>query len=215
MAFGTLVTDGIGTPISSVYVPGSTFIALSGSTLTNTDGNNNVSTPANLNLLQIGSIAAQMGGSDGVTAANVLEVLNGLYNGSTIDQRRGNQDNIALINSVATTTTQTSADQTNYNARGLYVIVDVTAGSTLSLTPEIDLKDPVSGKYRKILLAGSALTGVTTATYLVYPGANTTVPVGSDITLISSVPLPRTWRVVVTHGNGNAATYKVAVCYIV
>src|SRR5262245_49268074 len=130
MAFGAQPVDSLNVPISSVYVPGTGFIALSGSATTNTDGSSNVSTPANLNILQIGSIAVQMASADAVTAANVLEMLNGLYNGTTIDRQRGNQDNIALINAVAVTTTQTSADQTNYNARGIITVLDMTTVGT-------------------------------------------------------------------------------------
>lgn len=48
MAFGTLVEDAQGTPIPQTYVPGVGFIALKGSTTTNTDGSSNTSTAISL-----------------------------------------------------------------------------------------------------------------------------------------------------------------------
>src|SRR5215468_5028078 len=56
MAFGTLPRDANLIPISSVYIPGVGLVALQGSTNSNTDGSTNVSTPANMNLVQIGSV---------------------------------------------------------------------------------------------------------------------------------------------------------------
>jgi len=38
----------------------------------------------------------------------------------------GTQDNIALVPSAAYTTTQTSADQTNPNARGVVAVLDIS-----------------------------------------------------------------------------------------
>src|SRR5487761_2323202 len=113
-----------------------------------------------------------------------------------------NQDGIALVASAARTTTQTSADQTNTNGRGVLVVLDVTVIGTGNITLEIDGKDPVSGKYYTIL-TGAAVSSNSTTVYRVYPGltaaANATA---SDV-------LPRTWRVKVTANNANAVTYSV------
>lgn len=113
-----------------------------------------------------------------------------------------NQDNIVLVASAAYTTTQTSADQTNVNGRGIIVVVDMTTVGTGSVTLEIDGKDPVSGKYYAIL-TGAAVTVNSTNIYRVYPGltaaANATV---SDL-------LPRTWRTKITANNANSAIYSV------
>lgn len=207
MAFSSLPTDFGGIPFSSVYVPGVGFIALSGSATTNTDGSSNTSTPANLNILQIGSVAAQMAGTDGVTATNVLEVLHGLYNGATVDQQRGNIDTAALINASGATTSQTGADQTNYNGRGVIAVLDMTNAGTGSVTLTIQGKDAASGKYYT-LLAGAAVTSNSTNVYTVYPGAPATANVSANS------PLPRTWRVITTANNANACTYKVGASII-
>ncbi len=208
MAFGAVPKDSSNIPIAETYVPGVGFVALQGSTNTNTDGSSNQSSPGNFNLAQVGSIATQMAGSDAITAANLLIVAHALYNGSTMDQQRGNLDNITVLASAARTTTQTQADQTNYNHRGIVVVLDMTTVGTGSVTLEIDGKDPVSGKYYA-LLTGAAVTTNVTNIYRVYPGltaaANATA---NDI-------LPRTWRVKVTANNANSATYSVGAMLIV
>lgn len=202
MAFGNTVKDAGNIPIAETYVPNVGFVALQGSTNTNTDGSSNQSAPANFNLSQIGTVATQMAGSDGVTSANILQIANGLFNGATTDQQRGNLDNIVAVASAAYTTTQTQADQKNYNHRGIVVVLDVTVPGTGSITLEIDAKDPVSGKYYAIL-TGAAVTTLSTNIYRVYPGltasANATA---NDV-------LPRTWRVKVTANNANSVTYSV------
>lgn len=164
---------------------------------------------ASVNIGKIGGIATQMAGSDGVTAANVQEIATGLFNGTTVDQARGNLDNISLLASAARTTTQTVADQTNYNHRGIIVTLDVTnVAASPSITLEIDMKDPVSGKYIA-LLTGAAVTTAVTNVYTVYPGA----PATSNVSANS--PLPRTWRVKVTANNANSCTYSVGASLIV
>jgi hypothetical protein len=157
---------------------------------------------------QLNLVVAQIAaGSDGVTATNVLESAMGVYNGATVDQVRGNLDNITVLASAARTTTQTQADQTNYNHRGIIVVLDVTNAGTGSVTLEIDGKDPVSGKYFA-LLTGAAVVSNSTNVYTVYPGNTVTSNVSA------STVLPRTWRVKVTAGNSNSATYSVGAMLI-
>lgn len=100
------------------------------------------------------------------------------------------------------TTTQTSSDITITNGTGLVVVLDVTAGATLSLTVDIQRKDVASGKY-VTLLTSAAVTGVSTNTYKVGLGltAATNLTVNDLVT--------GTFRVVVTHGNATATTYSV------
>lgn len=229
MAWNATPRDSGNIPLSSVGVPGnSTPVVLQGSTNTNTDANGNLSAPANMNIVQVGSVTPQldgaatnklgvslygkntvagdtplqMAGSDAVAATSTLFVAHALYNGATMDQQRANLDNIVAVASAAYTTTQTQADQTNYNHRGVVVVLNVTNAGTGSVTLEIDGKDPVSGAYYA-LLTSAAVTTNSTNVYRVYPGltavANATV---SDV-------LPRTWRVKVTAGNANPITYSV------
>ncbi|MBX6361930.1 MAG: hypothetical protein IRZ03_17865 [Acidobacterium ailaaui] len=57
MAFGSTPRDATGIPISTVYVPGTGFVALQGSILTQTDVSGNLSTPVNTNLTQLAGTA--------------------------------------------------------------------------------------------------------------------------------------------------------------
>ncbi|HWZ65626.1 MAG TPA: hypothetical protein VNX65_02390 [Patescibacteria group bacterium] len=144
---------------------------------------------------------------DGVAAANVVLESVALWNGTAMDRQRGNLDNISLLSGTFTTT-QTGTDQTNYNARGVIVTFDITAGTTLLLTLEIDYKDPVSGKY-VALLTGVQQTAVGTTSLTIYPGNTVAANVSA------STILPRTWRVKVTAGNANSATYTIGASLLV
>lgn len=122
--------------------------------------------------------------------------------------------NLTLLPSASRTAAQNNTagtgDTTNAGCKGVKVVIDITAvpGSAPSITFTIQGKDEVSAKYYTIL-ASSALTGTGTTVLTVYPGltaANNSV--ASDV-------LPRTWRVNVAVGNGNAATYSVGAALIV
>ena len=116
------------------------------------------------------------------------------YDGSAWVYARTNL-NETLLASAAQTATVTVADQINYNARGLDLIVDVTAvsGTTPTLTVALQGKDPASGKYYTIL-ASASITAVGTTVLHVYPGL-----VAAANSAANAV-LPRTWNVVATIG---------------
>lgn len=123
------------------------------------------------------------------------------FNGATWDRRRGNT-NVTLLASASRTTTQTGADTTNYNHRGIHAVLDMTTVGTGSVTLTIEAKDEVSGKYYT-LLAGAAVTANSTNVYKVYPGLTAAAnAVANDV-------LPRTFRITVTANNANAAVYSV------
>lgn len=150
--------------------------------------------------------------ADGISAGSVLgqqvNAAQQAYNGSTWDGVRGNTS-ATLLASAARTTTQTSADLTNYNARGIMVTLDVTnVAASPSVTVTINGKDPASGKYF-LLLSGAAVTTAVTNTYTVYPGATVTANVSA------STVLPRTFQIVVTANNANSGTYSVGYNLIV
>jgi hypothetical protein len=109
-----------------------------------------------------------------------------------------------VLASAARTTTQTGTDQTNNGYRGIKVVLDTTvnAGSAGSITLTIQGKDSASGKYYT-LLAGAAVTTVTTNVYTVYPGLTASANVtANDV-------LPTTFRILVTANNANSVTYSV------
>lgn len=131
-----------------------------------------------------------------------------VFNGTTWDRQRGNVDGTAFA-SAARTASANSADVTNYNSRGVHVVIDVTAiTATPSVTFTIQGKDALSGAYYTVL-ASAAITGVGTTALRVYPAltaaANT---VANDV-------LPRTWRVAAVHGDADSITYSVGYSLIV
>jgi len=144
---------------------------------------------------------------DAAPGTRYLGVGAALFNGASWDRPRGNLDTAALITAAGATTTQTSADQTNYNGCGVVVLLNLTvnAGGLGSITLTIDGKDAASGAYYN-LLTGAALAAVASTSYIIFPSvaavANRAVAMG----------LPRVWRVVVTANNANPTSYTVGAC---
>lgn len=105
--------------------------------------------------------------------------------------RQANVDNIALQTLVAAAVGVTGADQSNPYAKGITVVVDITAvagTATPSLTVTIEGKDPVSGKYYT-LLTSAALTAIGTTVLRVYPALT------AAANSIANLPLPKTFRI--------------------
>lgn len=153
------------------------------------------------------AVPATLTDGAGVVSTSQIYGFGMEFNGTTWDRRRNNQ-NISFLASASRTTTQTQADQTNFNARGIHVVVDMTVVGTGSITLTIQGKDEVSGKYYT-LLAGAAITTNVTNVYKVFPGA----PVTANVSANDMVP--RTYRLLVTANNANAATYSVGYSLIV
>lgn len=156
--------------------------------------------------------------SGGISEAPVgLIVAGQLLNGTTWDRARNNEA-ATLLASAARTALASSADQVNYNGRGIMVVVNVTAeAGTTTLTLTIQGKDPVSSNYFD-LIAGvvvyNAATDTPTVTraVLVYPGALVADAIGAgNANLISAkaLAIPRTWRVTVTPSDASSQTYSV------
>jgi hypothetical protein len=113
-----------------------------------------------------------------------------------------------ILASAARTATPTKVDQTNYAARGVIVVIDVTAiTATPSVTFTIQGKDPLSGKYFTIL-ASAAITGVGTTVLRVAPGLT------AAANLVANDVLPQTWAVDAVHGDSDSITYSVGALYV-
>lgn len=112
----------------------------------------------------------------------------------------------------ARTATANSTDQVNYSAKGLYLVLDITAAS--GTTPTLDVKlqglDPVSGKYVDIPGAAFAQkTTTNTSSLVLYPGVTETANVQE------SHPLPLNWRAVATiAGTTPSFTFTLAGSYL-
>lgn len=114
---------------------------------------------------------------------------------------RPNLDGTLLASAARVATTSTS-DQTNFNHRGVRVFWNITVVPTIeTITPTIEVKDPVSGVYTAIL-TGAARATSGHVLLEVYPG------VGTTANLIASDILSRTWRVTFTHSASGSWTYS-------
>lgn len=149
--------------------------------------------------------------SDGNTGVNITGVTALRANnaaGTSFDFERGNSD-VTVFASAARTSTPTPFDGTNYNGRGLHLVIDCTAVSgSSSVVFTIQGKDAVSGKFYTIL-ASAAIVGTGTTVLRVFPGLT------AAGNLVVSDTLPRTWRVIATHGTADSTTYSVGASVIV
>ena len=110
---------------------------------------------------------------------------------------------LTLFGSAARTATVNGDDQVNGGARGVVVVIDVTAASaTPSVVFTIQGKDPATGKYHT-LLASAAVTGAGTTVLKVFPGATAAANAAANDCL------PAIWRVIATHGDADSITYSV------
>ena len=133
-----------------------------------------------------------------------------LFNGTTWDRQRNNEE-ITVLASAARTAQTDSSDLTNFNAQGILLTVDISLDpSTASITPNIQSKDPVSGNYSTIWTAAAALTGTGTTTYLVYPGVLAADFNGTEAV---SIALPRTWRFRMTVADAESMTWSAGSSY--
>jgi hypothetical protein len=115
---------------------------------------------------------------------------------------------VGLAIPAGATTTQTSPDFNNTNARGLSVVLDMTTVGTGSVTLSIQGKDRTSGKYYTLLTGAAVVTNVTNR-YVIYPG----YPVVANVS--ANEVLPNLWRIVTTANNANATTYTVGATMLV
>lgn len=140
----------------------------------------------------------------GLLAANSHNLQ---FNGTTFDRERNNTD-ITVLASAARVASVNSADIVNYNAKGLHLVIDVTAiAATPSITVTIQGRDALSGQYYTIL-ASAAIVAVGTTVLRVYPA------LVAAANLIANDILPRTWRVSVTAVDADSITYSVGASLI-
>lgn len=146
-----------------------------------------------------------------------LEVLaaNGLYNdGAAVWERQRNNTQGTLLASATRTSSTISATQTNYNARGVILFLNVTAASgTGGLQTTLFYVDPISISGSGTVSAlPTAVTTVTERTYVFYP--TTFSGTGSAIAQTTGIPVPRAWYASVTHGDASNYTYSLGYAYI-
>jgi len=99
-----------------------------------------------------------------------------------------------------------SADQGNWGASGIKVVIDVTAFTGAgAITVTLQGKDMASGKYYTIL-ASAALGAVATTVLTVFPGAAVAANVSAND------QLPENWRVSSSLTGAGTVTATVGAC---
>lgn len=95
-----------------------------------------------------------------------------------------NNDLGAVVTLTAASANGTSAQLNNAQARGVRVVIDITAitGTTPTLTVTIQSYDAASNTYNT-LLASAALNATGVTELLVYPGAAATANISADAVL--------------------------------
>lgn len=125
--------------------------------------------------------------------------------------------NGTLLKSAERTATTTSVDvNSGAGNRGVMIALDITKAPNANetLTLQLEAKDPSSGKYVPITAfaaskKGEELGAGATSLLTVYPGGAETAAVGGHE--VQALPLPRKWRVKVTHSGAGKWTYSVGV----
>jgi hypothetical protein len=140
-----------------------------------------------------------------LTAGVVVNSLTRLYNGTTLEIARGNLEG-TLLASAARTAATFSANQTNYNHRGVLVWVTVTVAGTGSLDPRIQGLEPVSGSAYALNNTPTAITTTGTKLLMLYPMGTAS---NNNATQAISSALPRTWRVSINPSDSSSWTYSV------
>lgn len=120
----------------------------------------------------------------------------------------GTRDEVTILTAVAATTDQTSAVFVIPRQFSSYMVyIDVTAGSTLLLDIHIQIFLPTPNSWANMLInmpSSGGITGVGVTPVQVSPFATDSAGVPEK-----RAPVGGQLRVLVNHGNVNAATYKV------
>ncbi|MFY9223202.1 MAG: hypothetical protein WAQ98_11050 [Blastocatellia bacterium] len=201
-----------GTDIRCLQRLGSIASATGGATETTLSSAN-----SNLNAINTatsglnGKIPASAGLSDNTANPNstTIQAANALWNGSAWDRQRGNLE-ATLLSSTGRTSTAQSSDIVNFNGKGLILFVNVTSAGSGSITPTLQVKDPVSGSYKTIWQATTAIESNGLYAYMIYPGA-ASVGIWTEI---AQCVVPRTSRLEMVANNSNSITYSVGASFL-
>ena len=114
------------------------------------------------------------------------------------------------------TSAHNSADQTNRDHIGVYIIIDFNANSDSSGDMQISIQAKTPGGSYVDILTGSSFvpsSGANIKSYLIGPFGSTKVE--GALSGISTAPLPRTWRVQINRGDtGRSLDYSIEAMYL-
>jgi hypothetical protein len=153
------------------------------------------------------------GSTDGIGGSNT-SLYTGTYqlgfNSGSWDRWRNNTEGI-LLASAARTNSPVTPQQTNYNARGVILFLDVTGVSgTGGLKPYIYGVCPVTGKSESIYAFSSTITTIATHSFAFYPSVSVAAFTGAD-----SGVLPRKWFAYISNSDATSYTYSLGYSLIV
>ncbi|RJQ04824.1 MAG: hypothetical protein C4551_10115 [Bacillota bacterium] len=138
------------------------------------------------------------------------------FGGTNWERWRNNVAGTLLPSAVRNALTS-SADQINYNCRGVWVRLNVTVnpggGQTLALRVDARSND---SNYTGLAVGAGADFGGGVGNYdiIIYPGVGAAGG-GTGVELTANFPLPRVWRATVTPSGAGNWTYSVEYAYIV
>lgn len=119
---------------------------------------------------------------------------------------------ITLLASSARTTSPVSSDQADigYQTHILQMVYQTSTGA--SITPTLEIKDPINNVYRTIWTAASAISSTGHYAYLFDLGG---IGSAGDYTEATNIRLGYQWRLNVTHSSSGATTYTAAIDLLV
>lgn len=133
-----------------------------------------------------------------------------LYNNTTWDRERNNY--VVTAYASAARTTSGWVEMTNYNARGAYIVVNITGiGADQTMTVSAQVYDLAASGQQETIWSSAALTPTGRHTYLIYPGAGAAA---EDVVETVSYPLPRLWNLSTVLNNSEPITFSIGVHYI-
>lgn len=160
---------------------------------------------------------------DAATAVNALGVGEMLFNGTNFDRKRNNLEG-TLMASAARTAAATTAVLTNYNHRGVLLVLDVTSPGTGTMsvlirrqnfttgleTDSVVLYKPIinafTGSIVMVVYPGLVDSGSVTGSVVGTPGLS---PIVSGATVHMNGVIPRRWLIRVYKSDASSWTYSL------
>lgn len=147
--------------------------------------------------------------SDDIAGVKWQRVKIGLGPDGTADDMLGNTVVNALA-SAARTATTASATQTNYNARGIHVMLTVTVASGTGGL-QVYINGLLNAVPYNLTAAPTAITATGSYIYELYPGASAAAvgALSQQVVQRTAASLPRSFQINVVHNNATSYTYQL------
>ncbi len=160
---------------------------------------------------------------DGIATLPIASIIDGdgnesldliapfMFNGTTLDRMRNNQE-VSLMPDIVRSATHTSSDQTNHNARGVYIMIDIDAqpgAETLTISVQARM---LIAAHNLVIATFTAISSEGKFSYIIYPGAVETI--GGATLEAQALPLPRTWNINFDHSSSGDWEYSLSYSYI-